>query len=320
MNILVTGGAGYIGSAAVKALVSKGHDVIALDNLAKGDKKLVHEKASFRHIDLTDKEALEKVFSENKINAVMHFAAYKAVGESMEDAVKYSDNITGTTNLLNMMIKHSVPKIIYSSSACVYGNPDKLPVDESHPVKAPINYYGHTKIMGEESIRWYAQIHGINYISLRYFNVAGDAGLSYVDPDAQNVMPILMEAVFGKRDKFTLFGDDYDTEDGTCIRDYIDVNDLVDAHVKALDLEGDHIINLGTSSGVSVKQLVDMTKEVTGKDFVVETAGKRDGDPAAVVASNEKAKELLGWEPKVSIKDMIRTTYDAYKNRENRQD
>ena len=312
MKIIVTGGAGYIGSAAVKALIEKGHEVIAVDNLSKGVRKLVDEKAKFYEIDLTNKEELDKVFQENQIDAVIHFAAYKAVGESMANAAKYSDNITGTMNLLNSMVRYNVKKIIYSSSACVYGDPDKIPVDEESPVKAAINYYGHTKIACEESLKWYAKIHGIQYVSLRYFNVAGDAGLNYVDPNAQNVMPILMEAVKGKREEFRIFGDDYDTKDGTGVRDYIDINDLVEAHILALDVEGNEIINLGTSTGVSVKELVDFTKEVTRSDFAVKIVERRAGDPVAVVASNEKAKNVLGWASKVDIKEMIKTTFDAY--------
>ncbi len=311
-TILVTGGAGYIGSAAVKALIEKGFDVVIVDNLSKGKKEFVDDKAKFYETDLVDKEQLAKVFAENKIDAVVHFAAYKAVEESMDNAVKYSDNITGTINLLNLMVEHDVPKIIYSSSACVYGTPEQSPVDEDIPISAPINFYGYTKIANEQVIAWYSKVHNIQYVFMRYFNVAGDAGLSYIDPDAQNVFPIIMEVLSGKREKFIIHGDDYDTRDGTCIRDYIDINDLVKAHILALDINNNDIINLGTSNGVSVKELVDITIEVTGKDIKYEVGPRREGDPAIVVASNDKAKKILGWEPKRDVREMIRTTYDAY--------
>ena len=273
--------------------------------------ELIHKNAKFYEIDLVDKGALETVFSENKIDAVMHFAGYKAVDESMGNAVKYSDNIVGTLNLLNVMVKYDVKKIIYSSSAAVYGMPGSGLLDESAPVNQ-INYYGYTKFASEQMIEWYSKIHGINYVTLRYFNVIGDAGLNYIDPDAKNVLPIIMEVLSGKRDKFLICGDDYDTRDGTCIRDYNDINDLIDAHILALDTEENGIINLGTSKGLSVREIVDMVMDVSGKEINWEVGPRRDGDPAVVVASNEKAKAVLGWEPKRDIREMIRTTYKAY--------
>ncbi|MBW2991371.1 UDP-glucose 4-epimerase GalE [Candidatus Woesearchaeota archaeon] len=309
-RILVTGGAGYIGSVAVKALIKKGYEVIVIDNISKGLKSLVDKKAEFCEVDLVDKEKLEKVF-DKKIDSVMHFSAYKAAGESMENPVKYSDNITGTVNLLNLMVKHKVKKIIYSSTAAVYGDPEYNPIDEKHPTK-PINYYGFTKLVSEQVIEWYSKIYGLNYVFLRYFNVAGDAGLDYIDPEAYNILPILMEVIFGKREKLVIFGNDYDTRDGTCIRDYIDVSDLINAHVLALKVKENAVINLGTSTGVSVKELVDATIKVTGKKLAYEYGARREGDAALLVASNEKAKEILGWTPKKSIKDMIKSTYDAY--------
>jgi len=311
-QILVTGGAGYIGSAAVKALVEKGYDVIVVDNLSKGLKKLVDSKAKFYEVDLTDKEALDKVFKENDIGAVMHFAAYKAVGESMENAVKYSDNIKGTINLLDLMVKYNIKKIIYSSSAAVYGEPKYNPIDEKHPTD-PCNYYGFTKLECENLVRWYGRIHDIDYVSLRYFNVAGDSGLGYIDPNAVNIIPIIMEAATGKRDKLVIFGDDYDTRDGSCVRDYIDINDLVKAHILALDVDSSEIINLGTSKGTTVKELVNTSIDVVGKEFNYEIGKRRKGDPGNLVASNEKAKKVLGWEPEKDIKDMLESTYKAYK-------
>jgi len=311
MAILVTGGAGYIGSAAAHALIKAGHEVIVADNLSKGVRRLVPDRAVFYHIDLCDREALQTVFKKHRIETVMHFAAYKAVGESMKDAIKYSDNIRATLNLLDLMVLFKTGKIIYSSSAAVYGMPDVSTITEDSPT-APINYYGYTKLVAGELISWYSKVYGFSHISLRYFNVAGDAGLLYVDPEAENILPILMEVLTGKRKAFTINGDDYPTPDGTCVRDYIDVRDLVDAHVLALTAEYSGEINLGTSHGTSVKEFVAATKEVTGKKFKVVYGPRREGDPAILIASNKRAKEILGWEPKRDLKEMIGSAYSAY--------
>ena len=308
-TILVTGGAGYIGSAAVKALAQSCR-VIVIDNLSKGQKRLVDRRARFIRADLADRQSLSQAFDE-RIDAVMHFAAYKAVGERMADAKKYSDNITGTINLLNLMVEKGVKKIIYSSSAAVYAMPETGIISENDPT-GPSSFYGYTKLASEQLISWYGRVHGIKAVLLRYFNVAGDAGLSYIDPAPQNILPIIMEAVVGKREKLTIFGNDYKTPDGTCVRDYIDVNDLVRAHLLALDSDFQGAVNLGTSNGVSVKQLVDAAMEVTGVNFSVEYGPRRAGDVDMLVASNSLAKKALGWKPQVGIKEMIRTTYEAY--------
>jgi len=190
--------------------------------------------------------------------------------------------------------------------------PEYAPVDENHPAK-PINYYGFTKLACERIIDWYSKVYGIDYISLRYFNIAGDCGLKYIDPSAKNILPIIMEVLSGKRDKLVIFGKDYDTPDGTCVRDYIDINDLVRAHMLALN-KGKGIINLGTSKGFSVKELVDSAAEVTGKEVDYEFGPRRKGDPAKLVASNKKAFDVLGWRPEKGVKDMIKSTYEAYKD------
>ena len=314
-RILIAGGAGYIGSIAVKSLIEKGYNVIVIDNLSKGIKSLVDKKAKFYQGDLCNKEFVNKVFSENKIDAVINFAGYKAVGESMQNAVKYSDNITGMINLLNAMVENNIKLIIYSSSAAVYGLPDKEIVNENEKTN-PINYYGYTKLACENLMNWYSKIYNIKYCSLRYFNVAGDGGLNYIDPEAENILPIIMEVVFGKRNKLTIFGNDYNTPDGTCIRDYIHVLDLVYAHILALDLKQSEIINLGNSKGFSVKELLDTTKEIISREIPFEYGPKRAGDPASLLASNNKAKDVLGWEPKHTLKDMIKSTYNAYKSKE----
>lgn len=313
-KILVTGGAGYIGSIATKHLLDEGYKVVVVDNLSKGLIDLVDSRAEFYSVDLCDYESLNEVFKENKIDAVIHFAAYKAVGESMQDAVKYSSNISGVINLLNIMVKHSVERIVFSSSAGVYGVPKETVITESTECN-PINFYGYTKLAMEDLMKWYNRVHDIKYIALRYFNVAGDE-LSYVDPSAQNVFPIIMEAINGTRDHLTIFGQDYDTKDGTCIRDYIHVTDLVDAHLLALKSDYVGPINLGTENGVSVKELVEAFKEITKKDFKVVYGDRRAGDPAALVANSELAKKELGWEPKLNLNDMIKSTFDAYENNE----
>lgn len=311
MNILVTGGAGYIGSVAVKRLLDKDNFVVVVDNLSKGKRSLVDKRAKFYELDLIDKITLLKVFEENKIDSVIHFAAYKAVEESMQNAVKYSDNLIGSLNLLNCMVKFDVKKIIFSSTAAVYGETNDLLTEES-PTN-PINFYGFAKLQVEKIIGWYNKIHGINYISLRYFNVAGDDGFKYIDPDAKNVMPIIMEVVFGKRKEFTIFGIDYATADGTCIRDYVDVRDLVDAHILAINSDYNGVINIGTSKGVSVRELLVCVEKITGKEIPQVIGSKREGDPGVVLASNSKAKDILGWSPKYSIKEMVSSTYEAYK-------
>ena len=306
-TILVTGGAGYIGSIAVNQLVEQ-YKVIVIDNLSKGKKELINPKAIFYHIDLTDKEKLNNIFKEHKIDCIIHFASYKAVEESMSNAVKYSDNIIGTINLLNNMVKHKAPKIIFSSSAAVYGIPKTQIIDEQTELK-PINYYGFTKKAIEEIIKYYHEIHNIQYISLRYFNVAGDV-LNYLDPEANNIFPIIMEVITGKRDKLKIFGDDYNTPDHTCIRDYIHVSDLVQAHIKAINTDYNGAINLGTGKGYSVLELVKAFQ--LKNPFKYEFAKRRKGDCEFLVASNQKAKEILKWTPKLTLKDMIDSTFKAY--------
>lgn len=296
MKVLVTGGAGYIGSATVKLLIEARHEVTILDNMSKGQDRLVHPDATFYQIDLVDKEELEKVFSEH-FDAVIHFAGYKSVNESMFNPTKYSQNITGTINLLDCMVKHNVPKIIFSSSAAVYGEPVTPVVTEEHPTN-PINYYGAGKLICEHIIHYYAQTHNIIGINLRYFNVIGDVGYNYKDPDAENIMPIIEQVAYGKQESLTIFGDDYNTRDGTCIRDYIELEDLVHAHILALKTEQSDTINLGTGKGTTVLELVRRYEQEHGIKIPHTIGKRRSGDPACIIASYDKAKRILGWEPK----------------------
>jgi UDP-glucose 4-epimerase len=311
-TILVLGGAGYIGSIAVKKLCDLDYKVIVVDNLLKGKKELVDERAKFNEIDILDLGSLEKVFEQNNIDIVMHFAALKDAGESMKKPEIYSNNIVGIINVLNAMTTFGVKKLIFSSSAAVYGNPQKDFIDEEHPAM-PINYYGFTKLEAENIMKWYSQLKNISCIALRYFNVAGDGGLGYVDPNASNIFPIIAEVLSGKREKLIVFGDDYDTRDGTCIRDYIHVEDLVDAHIKALDLDcGFEAINLGTKSGQTVLELIEAFSRLSRKQVKYEIGPRRDGDPPNLIATSDKAKKLLNWEAKRGLDEMVKSTIGAY--------
>lgn len=308
-TILVTGGAGYIGSAAVKALIAKGFEVVVVDNLSNSSEKTVDKRAKFFKLDLAHDD-LDEIF-ENNIDAVMHFAAYKSVEESMENPKKYKDNVVGMKKLLDAMVKFGVKKIIYSSTAAVYGEHEGV-ADEETETK-PANYYGVTKLECEDIIKNYSDEHNIVYICLRYFNVAGDVGLNYVNSGATNIFPVLMDVLFGKKKELKIFGNDYDTRDGTCIRDYIDINDLVDAHILALDVDYKGVINLGTSNGVTVKELIAFTEEVVGKKIKTIDSPRREGDVAVSIASNKRAKKILNWQPKKNVREMIRSTFKAYK-------
>jgi len=313
MRILVTGGAGYIGSSCIKALCDKRHIVCVVDNLSKGILDNVDPRAEFFKLDITEAKKLDDLFSNKKFDAIIHFAAYKAVGESMENPIKYSDNIKGTLNILDSMVRHNVKKIVFSSSAAVYDDNNSI-VTEKSPLN-PKSYYGYTKKAGEELIEWYSKTHGITGISLRYFNVAGDYGLGYIDPEPENVLPIMMEVLTGKRDEFIIYGDDYDTRDGTCIRDYIHIIDLVDAHVLALNLNETMILNLGTGNGTSVLELVQSALKIDSS-FKYKIGPRRKGDPGVLVADNSKAKKIMGWSPKHDIDEMLKSTLKAYTKNE----
>ena len=315
MNILVVGGAGYIGSHVVKALMLKGHDVTVYDNLSTGQEINLFKQNRFVNGDILDYPALLSAMRGQE--AVVHLAAKKAVGESMENPMLYSvNNISGSLNILNAMVECGTKHIVFSSSAAVYGMPDKSVIDENVPLN-PINYYGFTKLEIEKFMGWYDRLKGIKFVALRYFNAVGydaDGDIRGKELNSQNLLPIIMEVVSGKRDKLKIFGNDYSTPDGTCIRDYIHVSDLASAHVLALEKLAQGMesqsLNLGTEKGTSVLEMVAACSSVVGHEIPVEFAPRRAGDPAVLVASANKARKLLGWSPKYSdIKDIVRTVY-----------
>lgn len=302
--ILVTGGAGYIGSHTVKLLTERGYQTITFDNMELGHPEAVVAGIIVKG-DLADREKLDKTFREFPIDAVMHFAAYASVGDSVANPDKYfRNNIGNGLNLLDAMRKHGVKKFIFSSSAATYGEPKHIPIEEDHP-QNPANPYGESKLMFEKILKWYDVAYGIKSISLRYFNAAG------ADPDGkigedhnpeEHLIPIVLEVALGKRDKVRVFGTDWDTPDRTCIRDYIHVTDLADAHILALRAleEGAQTTayNLGNGNGHSVMQVIRTAEEVTGRKITWEPAPRRPGDPARLVASSDRIKKELGWKPK----------------------
>lgn len=305
MNILVTGGAGYIGSFMTKALLDRGYQVAVIDSLVRGHKDSVDARATLIEGDILDETFLDSVF-ENHFDAVIHFAGYIAVGESMKDpGLYFRNNIMGSLNVLEAMRKNNVKNIIFSSTGAVYGMPQEIPIPETHSIN-PDNPYAESKAVVEKILRWYEEIYGISFAVLRYFNACGAAldgslGESH-DPETHIIPNAIKAANSGQ--PFILYGDDYNTTDGTCIRDYIHVLDLVEAHVLALEKiqkdPGGYVYNVGTGTGSTNKQIVDKVKEVSGKDFQVVTEGRREGDTEEIVADTKKIKEDLGFEPKYS--------------------
>lgn len=320
MHILVIGGAGYIGSHVVKALLKNGMDVTVFDNLSSGDRINYFQGAEYIEDDILNIPALEKALS-NNIDAVIHLAAKKAVGESMEKPELYAvNNICGAINILNAMSKFGVKNLIFSSSAAVYGIPEYVPMDENHPIN-PISFYGFTKSDMEKYFEWYDALKGIKFVSLRYFNAVGydeDGDVKGLDKNPQNLLPIVMETAKGIRSQMSIFGNDYDTPDGTCIRDYIHVTDLADAHVRAVKYLSDggksQKINLGTEKGVSVLEMVTRAEKLIGKKINFSFAPRRAGDPPILLSSAHKAKEILGWSAGNSsdIDNIILSTWKVY--------
>jgi UDP-glucose 4-epimerase len=303
MKIFVTGGAGYVGSHVVKALGSAGHELVVYDNLSTGhDWAVRHERLVVG--DLAERALLENVIRHFKPDAVVHFAASIQVEESVREPLKYyKNNVANTLNLLDVMVKQGIDKLIYSSTAAVYGIPERVPVDESAPL-LPINPYGASKVMGEKVMEHLAASAGLKYVALRYFNVAGadsDGELGQAYAEATHLITRALKTACGEFEKLSIFGTDYPTPDGTCIRDYIHVNDLASAHVTALDylLETgkSDVMNCGYGHGYSVREVVDMARKVTGIDFSVEETGRRAGDPPVLIADSGHLRRLTGWEP-----------------------
>lgn len=319
--ILVFGGAGYIGSHTVKHLLDNGYQVVVADNLIYGHREAVDKRAVFEHADLLDKFSLQQLFKKHKIDAVIHFAAFAYVGESVADPEKYYfNNVVGTVNLLNVMLENNVKDIVFSSTCATYGEPEYTPIDELHP-QNPINPYGRTKLMIEQIFADYERAYGLRHIALRYFNAAGCAANGSIGEShtpETHLIPLVLKAITGERKSISVFGTDYDTPDGTCIRDYIHVEDLALAHRLALEKLPVYsgCINLGTGIGTSVKEIILAAEEVSGKKCPVEYADRRAGDPARLFADNRKAKEILGWEPAYkNIKDIIQTAWNWEINR-----
>ena len=305
MAILVLGGAGYIGSHTVYELIDAGRDVVVADNLLTGFRAAVHPKARFYQLDIRDRSALDELFTKEKIEGVIHFAASSQVGESMSDPLKYYDNnLHGTMVLLQAMVAHGVDKIVFSSTAATYGEPERVPILETDRTD-PTNCYGETKLAMEHMMRWVSRAHGLKYVALRYFNACGahpSGAIGEAHNPETHLIPLILQVPNGKREKISIFGDDYPTKDGTCIRDYIHVSDLAQAHILALDhlLQGGEsdVFNLGNGVGFTVKEVIDVARAVTGHPIPAETCPRRAGDPAQLIASSKKAVEQLGWKPK----------------------
>jgi UDP-glucose 4-epimerase len=317
MAILVCGGAGYIGSHTVSELLDKGEEVIVVDNLQKGHEQAVLEDAKLCIGDLRDETFLDGVFTKRPIEAVVHFAADSLVGESVEDPLKYYDNnVYGALCLLRTMVKHDVKKMVFSSTAATYGEVKNFPILEDNPTE-PTNPYGETKLAIEKMLKWSEQAYGLKYVVLRYFNVAGahmEGKLGEDHTPETHLIPIILQVALGKREHISIFGDDYDTHDGTCIRDYIHVTDLVDAHILAIEkLRRDNTsgtYNLGNGNGFTVKEVIEAARKVTGHPIPAQIAPRRTGDPAKLVASSEKAMKELGWKPRyTTLEQMIESAW-----------
>ena len=322
MSILVLGGAGYIGSHAVYQLIEQQFDVVIIDNLQKGHKQAIHPQATFYEGDIRNKAFLRQVFDQEQIEGVMHFAADSLVGESVSVPLQYySNNLYGTQILLEVMTEYDVKHIVFSSTAATYGEPAQVPITEDLPTN-PTSPYGETKLAMEKMMKWCSNAYELNYVSLRYFNVAGareDGTIGEDHSPETHLIPVVLEVPLGKRKSITIFGDDYDTNDGTCIRDYIHVQDLIEAHILALlylQKGGEStVFNLGNNQGFSVKEIITAAREVTGHPIPEVIGERRSGDPSKLVASSAKAKEILGWAPtRTSVYQMIKDAWTWHQN------
>lgn len=325
MTILVLGGAGYIGSHTVYALIEKGVDVVVIDNLETGHIEAVHEKARFYKGDIRDRSFVDSVLDKEKIDAVIHFAANSLVGESMVNPLKYYDNnVNGTKVLLQSMVAHGLDKIVFSSTAATYGEPEKVPILETDRTE-PTNTYGETKLAMEKMFKWTDRAHGLKYVSLRYFNACGahiSGKIGEAHSPETHLIPLILQVPLGQREYISIFGDDYDTSDGTCIRDYIHVTDLAQAHILAVDylMKGNesNIFNLGNGVGFTVKEVIDTARKVTGHEIPARIAERRAGDPARLIASSDKARQVLLWKPEhADLEEIISTAWNWHKNHPN---
>lgn len=317
MAILVAGGAGYIGSHMVADLVEKGYDVVVADNLSTGHRAAINSQARFYEGDIRNREFLDELFTKEKIDAVVHFAAFSLVAESMKKPLKYFDNNTGgIITLLEAMHDHGIKYIVFSSTAATYGIPEHMPIKESDP-QVPINPYGESKLAMEKIMKWCDQAYGIKFVALRYFNVAGakpDGSIGEDHHPETHLVPIILQVAAGKRDELSIFGDDYNTPDGTNVRDYVHPMDLADAHILAIKYlqagNPSDAFNLGSSTGFSNKQMLEAAREVTGKPIPAKMAPRRPGDPDALVAASDKARSVLGWKPQYDdVHDIIASAW-----------
>lgn len=320
-NILVTGGAGYIGSHTVKMLSANNYNTIVLDNLSRGNLGSVPDSIKFEKVDLLDKKRLEKTVRKYKIDAIIHFAAFAYVGESVKKPeIYYENNVVGSFNLIKTMVKYDIKKLIFSSTCSIYGKPTKIPISESE-TDNPINPYAKTKYIVENILKDFDEAFGLKFISLRYFNAAGadfEGNIGESHQPEPHLIPLVINTALDNRDKIYIYGDDYKTKDGTCIRDYIHVNDLAEAHVRALQHlfknNESHIINLGTGKGYSVKEIIKTCKKLTDKHINFEIADRRSGDPPILIANYSKAQNMLNWSPKYNLEKIIKSAYNWHKN------
>ena len=321
MAILVLGGAGYIGSHAVRALLDAGRDVVVADNLLTGFRAAVDPRARFYELDIRDRAQADALFEKEPIEGVIHFAACSQVGESMTNPLKYYDNnVWGTTALLEAMVAHGVDKIVFSSTAATYGEPERVPILESDRTE-PTNCYGETKLAMEKMMGWTGRAHDLRYVALRYFNACGahpSAEIGEAHDPETHLIPLILQVPLGQRAKISIFGGDYPTPDGTCIRDYIHVCDLAQAHILAYDYLArggkSDVFNLGNGIGFSVKEVIDVARQVTGHPIPAEICPRRAGDPARLVASSEKAQRVLGWKPEyAALETIVKTAWDWHR-------
>ena len=317
MKILVLGGAGYIGSHTVYELIDAGEEVVIADNLETGHIEAVHPKAKFYKGDIRDRAFVDSVFDNEKIDAVIHFAANSLVGESMVNPLKYYDNnLCGTKVLLESMVAHNIDKIVFSSTAATYVEPERIPIMEGDRTE-PTNTYGETKLSMEKMFKWTGKAHGLRYVSLRYFNACGahvSGQIGEAHKPETHLIPLILQVPLKQREHISIFGDDYDTKDGTCIRDYIHVTDLAQAHILAVKylMAGNesNIFNLGNGVGFTVKEVIETARKVTGDPIKAEIEPRRAGDPAQLIASSEKARTILGWKPEnADLEEIIATAW-----------